>query len=49
MVTTKNAIHAEAEIVQLSETVCGALYTSHEISSVFTGYFRVVCECSNRF
>ncbi len=38
-------IHAEAEIVhQFSETVRGALYTSHEMSRVFAGSLRVVCE-----
>ncbi len=37
-------IRAEAEIVrQFSEMVRGA-YTSHEMSHVFTGSLRVVCE-----
>ncbi len=36
-------IRAEAEIVrQFSEMVRGALYTSHEMSRVFTGSLRVV-------
>ncbi len=43
-------IRAEAEIVrQFSETVHGALYTSHEMSRVFMGSLRVVCECTHRF
>ncbi len=42
-------ICAEAEIVQFSEMVRGALYTSHEISRVFTGSLRVVCERTHRF
>ncbi len=43
-------IRAEAEIVrQFSEMVRGALYTSHEMSRVFTGSLRVVCECTHRF
>ncbi len=43
-------IRAEAEIVrQFSEMVRGALYTSHEMSRVFTGSLRVVCECMHRF
>ncbi len=37
-------IRAEAEIIQFSEMVRGALYTSHEMSRVFTGSLRVVCE-----
>ncbi len=36
-------IRAEAEIVR------GALYTSHEMSRVFTGSLRVVCERTHRF
>ncbi len=43
-------IRAEAEIVrQFSEMVLGALYTSHEMSRVFTGSLRVVCEGTHRF
>ncbi len=42
-------IHAEAEIVQFSEMVRGALYTSHEMSRVFTGSLRDVCERTHRF
>ncbi len=43
-------IRAEAEIIlQFSEMVRGALYTSHERSRVFTGSLRVVCECTHRF
>ncbi len=43
-------IRAEAVIVrQFSEMVCGALYTSHEMSRVFTGSLRVACECTHRF
>ncbi len=43
-------IRAEAEIVrQFSEMVRGALYTSHEMSCVFTGSLRVVCERTHRF
>ncbi len=42
-------IRAEAEIVQFSEMVRGALYTSHEMSRVFTGSLRVVCERTHRF
>ncbi len=43
-------IRAEAEIIlQFSEMVSGALYTSHERSRVFTGSLRVVCECTHRF
>ncbi len=39
-------IRTEAEIIlQFSEMVSGALYTSH----VFTGSLRVVCECTHRF
>ncbi len=38
-------IRAEAEIVrQFSEMVRGALYTSHEMSRIFMGSLRVVCE-----
>ncbi len=32
-----------------SEMVRGALYTSHEMSRVFTGSLRVVCERTHRF
>ncbi len=43
-------IRAEAEIVrQFSEMVRGALYTSHEMSRVFMGSLRVVCERTHRF
>ncbi len=43
-------LRAEAEIVrQFSEIVRGALYTSHEMSRVFTGSLRVVCERTHRF
>ncbi len=42
-------ISAEAEIIQFSEMVRSALYTSHERSRVFTGSLRVVCECTHRF
>ncbi len=43
-------IRAEAEIVrQFSEMVRGTLYTSHEMSRVFTGSLRVVCERTHRF
>ncbi len=43
-------IRAEAEIVrQFSEMVRGALYTSHEMSRVFTGSLGVVCERTHRF
>ncbi len=43
-------IRAEAEIVrQFSEMVSGALYTSHEMSRVFMGSLRVVCERTHRF
>ncbi len=43
-------IRAEAEIVrQFSEMVRGALYTSHEMSRVFTGSLQVVCEHTHRF
>ncbi len=43
-------IRAEAEIIrQFSEMVRGALYMSHEMSRVFTGSLRVVCECTHRF
>ncbi len=43
-------IRAEAEIIlQFSEMVRGALYTSHEMSRVFTGSLRVVCERTHRF
>ncbi len=43
-------ISAEAEIVrQFSEMVRGALYTSLEMSCVFTGSLRVVCERTHRF
>ncbi len=43
-------IRAEAEIIlQFSEMVSGALYTSHEMSRVFTGSLRVVCERTHRF
>ncbi len=43
-------IRAEAEIIlQFSEMVSGALYTSHERSRVFTGSLRVVCERTHRF
>ncbi len=43
-------IRAEAEIIlQFSEMVRGALYTSHEMSRVFSGSLRVVCECTHRF
>ncbi len=42
-------ICAEAEIIQFSEMVRGALYTSHEMSRVFTGSLRVVCERTHRF
>ncbi len=41
-------IRAEAEIIQFSEMVSGALYTSHERSRVFTGSLRVVCERTHR-
>ncbi len=43
-------ICSEAEIIlQVSEMVSGALYTSHERSRVFTGSLRVVCERTHRF
>ncbi len=43
-------IRAEAEIVrQFSEMVRAALYTPHEMSRVFTGSLRVVCERMHRF
>ncbi len=43
-------IRSEGEIVrQFSEMVRGALYTSHEMSRVFTGSLRVVCERTHRF
>ncbi len=43
-------IRAEAEIIrQFSEMVRGALYTSNEMSRVFTGSLRVVCECTHIF
>ncbi len=43
-------IRAEAEIIlQFSEMVSGALYTSYEMSRVFTGSLRVVCERTHRF
>ncbi len=43
-------ISAEAEIVhQFSEMVRGALYTSLEMSRVFTGSLRVVCERTHRY
>ncbi len=43
-------IRAEAEIIrQFSEMVRGALYTSHEMSRVFTGSLQVVCERTHRF
>ncbi len=43
-------IRAEAEIVlQFSEMVSGALYTSHERSRVFTGSLGIVCERTHRF
>ncbi len=43
-------IRVEAEIVrQFSKMVRGALYTSHEMSRVFTGSLRVVCERTHRF
>ncbi len=43
-------ICAEAEIIlQFSEMVSAALYTSHEMSRVFTGSLRVVCERTHRF
>ncbi len=43
-------IRIEAEIVhQFSETVSSILYTSHEMSNVFTGSLRVMCECTHSF
>ncbi len=43
-------IRAEVEIIlQFSEMVSGALYTSHEMSRVFTGSLWVVCERTHRF
>ncbi len=44
-----SALKLKSFILQFSEMISGALYTSHERSRVFTGSLRVVCECTHIF